>query len=63
MEKTIYKTPTVKVVEFKAERGFAGSFGLQRATESSVDFEQTLNEESEACGEQYFERDASNFWD
>ena len=60
MEKTTYKTPTVKVVEFKAEHGFAGSaFNLNSTTNN---FEMEL-EDNEARNEQYIFDDGNGFWD
>ena len=57
MEKK-YQSPTVKVVEFKTEIGFAGSLSRQ----DNGNFEMTLDENDEACNEQYQFIDGSTFW-
>ena len=51
MEKKIYKSPTLKVVEFKAEQGFAGSaFNLN---ETGTSFEMELLSDEEAKNERF----------
>lgn len=39
-----YRKPTLKVVEFKAESGFAGSNSFIRATSDAMLFEMTFDE-------------------
>lgn len=57
MEKK-YQSPTVKVVEFKTEIGFAGSLSRQ----DDGNFEMTFDEDEGARNEQYQFIDGSTFW-
>lgn len=62
MEKKIYKSPTLKVVEFKAEQGFAGSAFSLNNTTTPNEFEMEFDENG-ARNEGYFFNDGQSFWD
>ena len=62
MDKTTYTAPTIKVVEFKTERGFANSFNRQ-AAQSQFQFEMDFNVQEGPRNEAYIFDDETSFWD
>ena len=63
MDKTKYTAPTIKVVEFKTERGFANSFNRQEAELSQFQFEMDFNVQEGPRNEAYIFDDGTSFWD
>lgn len=61
MEKKIYKSPTLKVVEFKAEQGFAGSFTKQDGNFIST-FEADEGARAEAFDYTIYDENTNSFW-
>lgn len=62
MEKAQYKTPEIKVVEFKVERGYALSNGFMKSQSGDafvMDFDETSNSPR---NEQYIFDSETNFW-
>ena len=58
-----YATPTLKVVEFKAECGFAASGFSARSLESGgMEFEMLFGAGEEPCNEQYEFVGGDDFW-
>ena len=58
-----YATPTLKVVEFKSECGFATSGFTARSLESGgMEFEMIFDADEGPCNEQYTFDDGTTFW-
>ena len=63
MKKT-YQSPTLKVVQFKSECGFATSSGFSARSLGGdlMEFEMTFASGDEPCNEQYEFVDGTDFW-
>lgn len=57
-----YVTPILKVVEFKAECGFAASGFSARSIAGETEFEMLFDATEGPCNEQYDFVDGTEFW-
>ena len=62
MDKKVYKSPSVKVVEFKAEMGFAGSFGKSNDGNFEMTFSESEGARNEAFDYTIYDEGSSSFW-
>ena len=60
--KKVYQTPTLKVVEFKVERGFQASGPASSFNLSGNQFEMEFIDDAPR-NEQYIFNDGNGFWD